>query len=76
MISSRKNRTIHIDVEALSTLALVQEGLLSPVEKLMGSKEAEEVKGEILHEANQIRKSRRIKSYNRKERKERFDEQF
>jgi len=43
MISSRKNRTIHIDVEALSTLALVQEGLLSPVEKLMGSKEAEEV---------------------------------
>jgi hypothetical protein len=42
----------------------------------MGNKEADEVKGEILHEANQIRKSRRIKSYNRKERKERFDEQF
>jgi hypothetical protein len=38
--------------------------------------DAEEAKGEVLHEANRIRKSRRIKSYNRKERSERFDEDF
>jgi hypothetical protein len=38
--------------------------------------EVDDVKGRVLHEANQIRKSRRVKSYNRKERKERFDEDF
>ncbi len=43
MSSSRKNRSLHIDTEALSTLALVQEGLLYPVEGLMCAKEAEEV---------------------------------
>lgn len=44
MASSRKNRqAIQIDQEALSTLALVQEGLLSPVEGLMDEKTAEEV---------------------------------
>ncbi|WP_456390996.1 sulfate adenylyltransferase [Hydrogenimonas sp.] len=44
MGSSRKNRkAIHIDKEALSTLALVQEGLLSPIEGLMDEKTAEEV---------------------------------
>ncbi len=43
MSSSRKNKSLYIDTEALSTLALVQEGLLSPVTKLMGSKEAKEV---------------------------------
>ncbi len=43
MNSSRKNKTLYIDTEALSTLALVQEGLLAPVTHLMGSKEAQEV---------------------------------
>lgn len=40
---SKKNRPIYIDTEALSTLALVQEGLISPVNKLMNKKTAEEV---------------------------------
>ncbi|MCH9739777.1 MAG: sulfate adenylyltransferase [Epsilonproteobacteria bacterium] len=43
MASSRKNRQLFIDVEALSTLALVQEGLISPVDKLMNEDEAREV---------------------------------
>ncbi len=43
MASSRKNRELHIDAEALSTLALVQEGLIAPVTKLMSKKEAIEV---------------------------------
>ncbi|BCD68417.1 sulfate adenylyltransferase [Nitratiruptor sp. YY09-18] len=42
MKSSKRNR-LFIDREALATLALVQEGLLSPVDKLMNSKEAKEV---------------------------------
>ncbi len=40
---SRKNKTIYIDTEALSTLALVQEGLLSPVTSLMNRKTANRV---------------------------------
>jgi len=40
---SNKNRPIYIDREALSTLALVQEGLIYPVTKLMNKKIAEEV---------------------------------
>ena len=44
MASSRKNRQIFIDAEALSTMALVQEGLISPVDKLMSEKEAIEVR--------------------------------
>ncbi len=40
---SNKNRPIYIDTEALSTLALVQEGLIYPVTKLMNKKTAEEV---------------------------------
>ena len=40
MTSSRKNKTLFIDTEALSTLALVQEGILSPVTKLMSKEEA------------------------------------
>jgi len=40
MASSRKNRQLYIDAEALSTLALVQEGLISPVTKLMNKQEA------------------------------------
>ncbi len=43
MKSSRKNSALHIDREALATLALVQEGLLSPIDKLMNSKEAAQV---------------------------------
>ena len=43
MASSRKNKTLYIDTEALSSLALVQEGLLAPVTGLMSRKEAEEV---------------------------------
>ncbi|WP_456429703.1 sulfate adenylyltransferase [Nitratifractor sp.] len=44
MTSSRKNRhALQIDTEALSTLALVQEGLLAPVTGLMGEAEAREV---------------------------------
>ena len=38
-----KNKSLYIDIEALSTLALVQEGLISPVNKLMNAKEAKEV---------------------------------
>jgi len=40
---SRKNRPLYIDTEALSTLALVQAGLISPVTKLMNKKTAKEV---------------------------------
>ena len=43
MTSSKRNKTLYIDAEALSTLALVQEGLLHPVEGLMGKTEAESV---------------------------------
>ena len=39
----KKNKTLYIDTEALSTLSLVQEGLISPVDGLMGSREAREV---------------------------------
>lgn len=37
------NRQIHIDQEALATLGLLQDGLLSPVTKLMDKKEMQEV---------------------------------
>ena len=43
MTSSKRNKALFIDVEALSTLALVQEGLLHPVDKLMGKTEAQSV---------------------------------
>jgi len=43
MASSRKNKQLFIDAEALSTMALVQEGLISPVDKLMNEEEAKEV---------------------------------
>ena len=43
MASSRKNRSLYIDAEALSTLALVEAGLISPVKSLMNQKEADEV---------------------------------
>ncbi len=38
-----KNPSLYIDTEALSTLALVQAGLISPVTKLMNEAEAKEV---------------------------------
>ncbi|CAA6818971.1 MAG: Sulfate adenylyltransferase, dissimilatory-type [uncultured Sulfurovum sp.] len=44
MASSKRNSQLHIDAEALSTLALVQEGLISPVDKLMNEKESIEVR--------------------------------
>ncbi len=37
------NKSLYIDTETLSTLALVQAGLISPVEKLMNQKEAKNV---------------------------------
>ncbi|HIP18442.1 MAG TPA: sulfate adenylyltransferase [Sulfurovum sp.] len=40
MDSLKRNRSLYIDTEALSTLALVQAGLISPVDKLMNHKEA------------------------------------
>ncbi|MEY3001909.1 MAG: hypothetical protein RLZZ428_284 [Pseudomonadota bacterium] len=43
MGSSNKNKSLYIDTEALSTLALVKAGLISPVEKLMNEKEAQAV---------------------------------
>jgi len=43
MDSSKRNRTLYIDTEALSTLALVQAGLLSPLHKLMNKEEAKVV---------------------------------
>jgi len=42
MDSSKRNKSLYIDTEALSTLALVQSGLLSPLDKLMNEKEAKE----------------------------------
>ncbi len=40
MASSRRSRELYIDAEALSTLALVQEGLIAPVTRLMSREEA------------------------------------
>jgi sulfate adenylyltransferase len=40
--SKRNSKALYIDTEALSTLALVQSGLLSPLKKLMNKKEANE----------------------------------
>ncbi len=37
---ANKNKSLYIDTEALSTLALVQAGLISPVDKLMNKEEA------------------------------------
>ncbi|SFV69959.1 Sulfate adenylyltransferase [hydrothermal vent metagenome] len=43
MTSSRKNKTLYIDKEAASALQLVNDGLLSPVTKLMNEAESKEV---------------------------------
>lgn len=39
----QKNKSLFIDTEALSTLALVKAGLIAPVTRLMNKKEAQEV---------------------------------
>ena len=44
MASSKRNKQLYIDAEALSTMALVQEGLIAPVTKLMTEAEAIEVR--------------------------------
>ena len=41
MGSPKRNNELHIDHEALSTLAMVKEGVLSPVDRLMNREEAE-----------------------------------
>ncbi len=43
MESTRKNRQLFLDKEFVATLALAKEGILSPVDKLMNKKEAQEV---------------------------------
>ncbi len=43
MVYSKRSKSLYIDTEALSTLALAKAGLISPVEKLMNKKEAQEV---------------------------------
>jgi sulfate adenylyltransferase len=43
MISPRKNKSIHIDTEALSSLALVKAGLITPVTGLMNEATSKEV---------------------------------
>ena len=40
---NKNQNSLYIDTEALSTLALVKAGLISPVDKLMNEKEAKEV---------------------------------
>ncbi len=43
MGSLKRNSTIYIDKEALATLAMIQEGIFSPVTRLMNQKEAQAV---------------------------------
>ena len=43
MASSRKNRALYIDQEALSALALLKSGILSPVKELMNEQQCTEV---------------------------------
>ena len=49
MASSRKNKQLYIDAEALSSMALVQEGLIAPVTKLMTQAEAIEVRASKMY---------------------------
>ncbi len=42
-MASQKRNKLYIDIEALATLSLLQEGIFRPVTKLMGEKEAREV---------------------------------
>ena len=43
MTSTKRNKAIYIDTEALSSLALVQAGLISPVDGLMNKETSQEV---------------------------------
>ena len=43
MGSPKRNNELHIDNEALTTLAMAKEGVLSPVDKLMNRQESQEV---------------------------------
>ncbi len=43
MVSTRKNRSIVIDKQALATLSFAQEGIFKPVDRLMNEEEAKEV---------------------------------
>jgi len=43
MTSSRKNKTLYIDKEAVSALELLKDGLLAPATSLMNSKESQKV---------------------------------
>ena len=43
MASSRKNRALHIDREALSALSLLKSGILSPVQELMNEQQCTQV---------------------------------
>ncbi len=43
MASSRKNRALHIDREALSALSLLKSGILSPVQELMNEQQCSQV---------------------------------
>ncbi len=43
MGSQKRNNTLFIDKEALATLSMLQEGIFSPVNKLMNAQEAREV---------------------------------
>jgi sulfate adenylyltransferase len=43
MGSQKRNRELYLDSEALTTLKMCKEGILSPVDKLMNKKESEEV---------------------------------
>ena len=43
MESQKRNKTLFIDTEALATLAMLQEGIFTPVTKLMNAAQAKEV---------------------------------
>ncbi|WP_456322718.1 hypothetical protein [Hydrogenimonas sp.] len=68
------------EVEKVSLYNPYFESIESFVEKtgrLVGSdRECDDIKAEIVHDANQIRKQKRKKTYNRKEKNRDFDHEF
>ncbi len=54
MASSRKNRALYIDQEALSALTLLKSGMLSPVTKLMNAQQCMEVLQSGLFNGNNL----------------------
>ncbi len=57
----QKNKSLYIDTEALSALALVKAGLIAPVVKLMNQKEAEEVdRNETIKYSKQSSKEKKL----------------